>query len=446
MVHKISKLYGILLAFVYRSCFLVPSADAAEPLDLLLETVKDRLDNNFSRQSQDERCKFTEMKYAYDTFIEPDKYLGDSATVNGKKVTPLLVQTSCFSHGSLGNDLSSYIEARICAHVAGLHFIGATHMDPYGHMHNNTFFHALPAVVRHPNPTTKSVAEVDIRSTCPCPSVCHEWSYGLMHTHMDLARTIFRTAIDAYWKHRDSQMTIDNPNNTRHDLLNLQEMKSKPHIGKNFITYSVDGNKAYYIKANGEKKPEDTKVDTKVNATVVASELISLPTIPDVAVHYRCGDNVVTHYGFTPFHIFAKTIPADSKYIYVLAESPDRNAKPHTVSRCNAIFDALFMYLMDKFKNSFVLILRGHHIFDDLARLTYANTTICSVSTFCLWPSISNTNSAYYPVTKLIAKENTTFNYGPSFHWLKDEEDKAIRGIHAMTMSNSELIKKLMGQ
>jgi hypothetical protein len=26
-----------------------------------------------------------------------------------------------------------------------------------------------------------------------------------------------------------------------------------------------------------------------------------LPLVPDVAIHYRCGDNIVSHYGFLPF-------------------------------------------------------------------------------------------------------------------------------------------------
>ena len=49
-----------------------------------------------------------------------------------------------------------------------------------------------------------------------------------------------------------------------------------------------------------------------------------LPAIPDAAIHYRCGDNVVTHYGFLPFRVYSRYIPKDATFIYVMAESPSR--------------------------------------------------------------------------------------------------------------------------
>jgi hypothetical protein len=55
---------------------------------------------------------------------------------------------------------------------------------------------------------------------------------------------------------------------------------------------------------------------------------------------------------------------------------------------------------MEQFPDAVVVILRGFDLFEDLARLTYAKTTICSVSTFCLWPAISNDNTVYFPLTK----------------------------------------------
>jgi hypothetical protein len=42
-------------------------------------------------------------------------------------------------------------------------------------------------------------------------------------------------------------------------------------------------------------------------ATVSAGT--SLPLVPDAAIHYRCGDNFVGHYGFLPFRAFLATIP-----------------------------------------------------------------------------------------------------------------------------------------
>jgi hypothetical protein len=45
--------------------------------------------------------------------------------------------------------------------------------------------------------------------------------------------------------------------------------------------------------------------------------------------------------------------------------------------------------------------------------------------------------------TRLIAKEDTSFDYGKSFHWLKDDKDKALKGVSLAGASNSAVINKL---
>lgn len=82
-------------------------------------------------------------------------------------------------------------------------------------------------------------------------------------------------------------------------------------------------------------------------------------------------------------------------------------------------------------------------MFDDLVRLTYAKTLVCSTSTFCFWPAVANHNSAYFPITKLIAKEETNHDYGASFHWLSDSEDRQVLGREATHMSDDALVHLL---
>ncbi len=79
-----------------------------------------------------------------------------------------------------------------------------------------------------------------------------------------------------------------------------------------------------------------------------------------------------------------------------MAESPSRKLNKFDGAngkeghnRCNAIFEALLGFLTQHFPDATVVILRGQNIFDDLARLTYAKTVICSVSTFCFWPAVA---------------------------------------------------------
>ena len=78
-----------------------------------------------------------------------------------------------------------------------------------------------------------------------------------------------------------------------------------------------------------------------------------------------------------------------------------------------------------------------------MLRLTYSKVLICSVSTFCLWPAITNNNTAYFPVTKLITKEDLSFDYGTSFHWMKDLQDRSFLGVRAVSVSNAQLVASL---
>jgi hypothetical protein len=426
-----------LLLFIFFSIVLNQSNLnlASEISDPVLEIIRNKVDGYLLKGNPTELCKWFDPKEAVRTFLEANSTLGDLITVNGSRQSPIIVQTACFGKGSLGNDLSQYIESRLCAHLAGVHYIAASFLNSEVTQQNHSFYSAFARTVRHPNPVSTDVAFKTIKKICTCGSMCHEWSSGLMHSNMKMASKIFRVAVDSYWKNRKLEKLKSN--SSVEEYLDLRKQKSKPMVGRNRILYSSKENRTATRTAQSH---EVLSIKKEAIANLI---LTTLPTVPDVAIHYRCGDNVVTHYGFTPFRVFAKTIPLDSKYVYVLAESPDRNPKLQSVSRCAAIFDALHGYLMDHFPKAIIVILRGHNIFEDLARLTYANTTICSVSTFCLWPAVANTNTVYFPVTKLITKENTSFDYGPSFHWLKAAEDKAIRGILAVQMSEKELVKKL---
>jgi hypothetical protein len=141
---------------------------------------------------------------------------------------------------------------------------------------------------------------------------------------------------------------------------------------------------------------------------------MALPFIPDVAIHYRCGDNFIGHYGFLPFSAFKLYIPAGAKTIYVLADKRGRKTamKQHRAAKCDAIFSALFTHLTQQFPRAAVLIRRGGDLTEDLLRLALAPTTICSVSTFCLWPALANNHTAYFPLTKLILRKDASRDLG----------------------------------
>ena len=336
--------------------------------------IKENVIKLFEPLSNDDKCnKWYSPGQSYKTFKEASKSLSGINSMNNSMNLPLVIQSSCLSHESLGNDLSNYFEVRICTHLAGLHYLSVPHY--YGNEHPNLFINSLPNVVIHPNPSTIEQG-LNLLKSCGCESICHEWPYGMMHKHMDKVKQIFRIALDNYWT-----------NHTNHiNYLDLSyNRKSKVTVGK--------GGNILYLSSQS--------TDHSAVTQMASLNEFKLPIIPDVAIHYRCGDNVVAHYGFTPFRIFINNIPKTVTTIYVMAESSDRNSKPDRTARCAAIFHGLHNFLMYHFPTSIVTILRGHDMYEDLARLTYAKITICSVSTYCLWPAVSNNNTVYFPITKV---------------------------------------------
>lgn len=171
---------------------------------------------------------------------------------------------------------------------------------------------------------------------------------------------------------------------------------------------------------------------------------IELPAIPDVAIHYRCGDNLNSIYGFLPFRVYRRRIPKSVRHVYIMAESPARKAMLGSKSRCARIFEAFQQFFAVEYPNTTVVVLRGQDMFDDYARLTFANITFCSISTFCFPPAIGTDNIAYFPPSQLIAHGRTDFDYGSSFRWLDGADEKPISGARVVGMRDNELVKLLM--
>jgi len=127
-----------------------------------------------------------------------------------------------------------------------------------------------------------------------------------------------------------------------------------------------------------------------------------------------------------PFKVYSDRIPHNSKYIYIISEAPSRKLQPRSQIYCKAIIESFYNYLQELFPLSIVSIFKGNNIYLDLARLTFANTTICSVSTFCLWPAISSSNTVHYPISKYIASSSTII-VKPNFNWIT--EPMVVKGF-----------------
>lgn len=298
----------------------------------------------------------------------------------------ILVYPFCLMTHELGNRLGNYFHEVACAEASGLHFITVHHQwdisgSFHGHAINSTsnvnkklFLNSLPDVIVHANPSNRFHAEKRIERVCKCTRYCWQDAKAPWVNRTDSIGKYLHKAFDKY-------------------------MSSFPSNATTTVDLSVDFTNA---------KPNQY-----------------LPLIPDTAIQYRCGDNIGFSYmyGIMPFTAFVHRIPPTSNFIYVLSDHPSRAVHSPYTSRCHVILQQLFIYLKKHFDHSTIVIKRGGDIFLDYARLGTANTTICSVSSFCFWPAVSNPGTSYFPLTNLIAgaHTNTTApNFGSKFRWIDE--------------------------
>ena len=76
-----------------------------------------------------------------------------------------------------------------------------------------------------------------------------------------------------------------------------------------------------------------------------------LPLVPNATIQYRCGDNIgfgKSKYGLLPFSAYkGHRLPKDIvRYIYVIADSPNRSPGNVYSGRCETILQRLFAYLV----------------------------------------------------------------------------------------------------
>lgn len=326
-----------------------------------------------------------------------------------------LVYPFCITTHELGNRLGNYMQEIACAEASGLHFVAvhsqwesansitsnSSHLRSV--LKNNhtaaahAFFGGFPDIIVHPQPLDRAHATSRINHECKCTRYC----WGNSH---------------APWVNRTTNL-------------------------RKYIQQAV----AKYVHTIDLTAP--ASVDPEVDLTnAQAGE--HLPLIPDVAMQYRCGDNIGFNYqyGILPFTVIANRIPKDAKYIYVLSDHPTRAAHSPYTSRCKLILEKLFEFLKENHPTATILVKRGGDLFLDFARFATAKVTICSASTYCFWPALSNPNEVYFPITSLIAGADSPIvapYFGEHFHWIESPEIiSSFKGLRPWT----NIIEVLQGK
>lgn len=311
--------------------------------------------------------------------------------VSGKR--DVFVMTPCLGSDSLGNVLGGYFEGVMCAQFSGLHYFALSKVwEPDNADVPSPFLDKLPSIIEHKKPIADfEQSQRLLARYCRCHGSCHErpesaWIHGIS--------TIKRLILFALEHH----LSVANPSQYQNTIVTSTDKSTSP-VG-----------------------------------TI-------LPFIPDAAIHYRCGDNFVGHYGFLPFEAFTKYVPSTARQIYILAEKRSRKTimKSHLAEKCDVILDKLFSFLVKTFPSSQIVLRRGDDLYADFARLSYAGVTVCSVSTFCLWPAVVSNGTAYFPKTKLLLAGDTSINLG--FKWI--EHPSVVIGSHFEFSPISALLAKL---
>ena len=307
----------------------------------------------------------------------------------------ILVNSPCLGSDSFGNYLGLYFENIMCAGMSRVHYIsvGKVYEPKTKHL-SSAFVSHLPDFIENPNPADFATSKILMQQYCRCDNLCHEQKDAAWVSGIDIIKPLF----------------------------------------KNALSYHLKSHSRY-----NETKVDMYDISTEPDGTI-------LPLIPDVAIHYRCGDNFVGYYGFLPFSVFKEKIPHGSKTIYVLADKRGRKTGNNSLlaSKCDAILSSLIKFLIKHFPDSKILLKRGDDLYKDLARLSFAKTTFCSASTFCLWPAIANSNRIYFPRTKLIVGGDTEISLGLGFVWISDPE--ILLGADLRGMSAEQIIEKLGGK
>ena len=189
-----------------------------------------------------------------------------------------------FAYESMGNHLTSYFGQRACADVAGTHYLAihSVHEGLRSHAtSNHKFYTSLPKVFVHPHPINHLDFDQIAEERCVCVWNCLSDPKSPYLTLLPWMRETFHNSLVTY---------VHSVNLSAGTILN-----------------------------------PDWDLSTAPPGTF-------LPIVPDVTIHYRCGDNVdvgraMIGHGLMPFPRLLPLIPRGKRYIYILSDSPVRFSK-----------------------------------------------------------------------------------------------------------------------
>lgn len=277
-------------------------------------------------------------------------------------------------HDRIGNFLGTYFDTISCAQNSGAHFVGYSNFNgKHWYVPHQKFWEGFPDIIEHKYPSKDVATAIEkVKTNCQCTAFCwqenHPWT-----KQIPLIQSLIRKAIYIYLSVKDKNGM-------------LLEFKGLP----------LDSSKDIF----------------KVSVTTI------LPIGPDVAVHFRCSDNLYGGMGLMSFGTIINRIPINAETIYVFSEYGSRLRDRPLEKAAPIILQALFEDLTTRFPKATVVIKRGDSEFLTWSSLYLANITICASSTFSFWPGMARTKTTYMPASSYIGGEQSKVYIHKSFHWI----------------------------
>ena len=314
----------------------------------------------------------TLLKEIRENHIEQAQTIFRSNTFADISSLPILYWRIHIYSGFIGNCLDAYFGSIACAHKSGFHFIG---LSPQTDV-DEPFFKALPYLIPHPNPLT-TTNRTEMHRVLDINCRCGKYCFGkgkVWESYIPEMRQIMKNALQNHLSQRQDGIFL------QHKSLPLQHDQDYFHVDTNSY----------------------------------------LPLIPDVAIHFRCSDNLVHGMGLLSLKTIIERIPKNAKYIYMFSESGYRLVHRELELTSPFVVKGVWEELCRAFPNAYVIAKRGMNVFSTMAILGSANITICSPSTFCFYSTMSRDKLTYFIAGDGKHMDSYTPIH-PNFHYIKGE-------------------------
>ena len=341
---------------------------------------------------------------------------------------------------SFGNYLSDYLETRICANISNLHFYNplppsnptnpstttttittSTTSITTSHPSKSTIIrHNFPLsrFIFHPHSISihnKTIEEM--KKLCPCDRNCHGEINSLIFSHPFHVKEILLPLFQLLETNFPKFISLSSSNIWKITLRSLSLQQGG--------------------EQNQRKQPNLSKKSITSSTISTPDSIHSIPSVPDVIIHYRCSDNVRhKRMGLLTFQQFNHTLipPNTTQSIYIITEPLSRTSTGwhFPPGSCDSILTSLHEYLSNQFPKTTIVTLRGEPLLHDLYRIYSTKIIFCSASTFCYYPALLSPYSNYkYPLSSISPlQSNPPVVYTP-FSGL-------ISGLYSLLPSNHE--------